>query len=84
VPAHELLGDMLLESGKPADALAEYERSQLRDPNRFRSLYGAGQAAAQSGNRERARSYFLRLIDMAGSGESRPEMQFARRYVAGD
>jgi tetratricopeptide (TPR) repeat protein len=84
VPAHELLGDMLLESGKPADALAEYERSQLRDPNRFRSLYGAGQAAAQSGNRDRARSYFLRLIDMAGSGESRPEMQFARRYVAGN
>jgi tetratricopeptide (TPR) repeat protein len=84
VPARELLGDMLLESGKPADALAEYERSQLRDPNRFRSLYGAGQAAAQSGNRDRARSYFLRLIDMAGSGESRPEMQFARRYVAGN
>jgi len=84
VPARELLGDMLLESGKPADALAEYERSQLRDPNRFRSLYGAGQAAAQSGNRDRARSYFLRLIDMAGCGESRPEMQFARRYVAGN
>jgi tetratricopeptide (TPR) repeat protein len=82
VPARELLGDMLLESGKPADALAEYERSQLRDPNRFRSLYGAGQAAAQSGNRDRARSYFSRLIDMAGSGESRPEIQFARRYVA--
>jgi tetratricopeptide (TPR) repeat protein len=82
VPAHELLGDMLLESGKPAEALAEYERSQVRDPNRFRSLYGAGQAAAQSGNREKARYYFSRLHDMAGSGAVRPEMDRARQYLA--
>jgi hypothetical protein len=82
VPARELLGDMLLECGQPADAFAQYERSQLRDPNRFRSLYGAGQAAAQSGNRERARYYFLRLIELAGSGDSRPETAAARRYVA--
>jgi tetratricopeptide (TPR) repeat protein len=82
VPAHELLGDMLLESGKPAEALAEYERSQVRDPNRFRSLYGAGQAAAQSGNRDKARHYFSRLLDMAGSSDLRPEMEKARRYLA--
>jgi tetratricopeptide (TPR) repeat protein len=82
VPAHELVGDMLLESGKPAEALAEYERSQVRDPNRFRSLYGAGQAAAQSGNRDKARYYFSRLFDMAGSGGVRPEMEKARRYLA--
>jgi tetratricopeptide (TPR) repeat protein len=82
VPAHELLGDMLLESGKPAEALSEYERSQLRDPNRFRSLYGAGQAAAQSGNRDKARYYFSRLIDMAGSGDLRPEMEKTRQYLA--
>ena len=82
VPAHELLGDMLLESGKPAEALAAYERSQVRDPNRYRSLYGAGQAAAQSGNRDKARHYFSRLFDMAGSGDLRPEMEKVRRYLA--
>jgi tetratricopeptide (TPR) repeat protein len=81
VPAHELLGDMLLESGKPAEALAEYERSQVRDPNRFRSLYGAGEAAAQSGNRDKARYYFSRLLDMAGSSNRRPEMEKARQYL---
>jgi len=80
-PAHELLGDMLLESGKPAAALAEYERSQVRDPNRFRSLYGAGQAAAQSGNRDRARYYFTKLIDMAVAASGRPEIEAARRFV---
>jgi len=82
VPANELLGDMLLESGKPPEALAAYEQSQVRDPNRFRSLYGAGQAAAQSGNRDKARYYFSRMIDMAGSGDLRPEMEKARRYIA--
>jgi tetratricopeptide (TPR) repeat protein len=82
VPAHELVGDMLLESSKPAEALAEYERSQVRDPNRFRSLYGAGQAAAQSGNPDKARYYFSRLFDMAGSGGVRPEIEKARRYLA--
>jgi tetratricopeptide (TPR) repeat protein len=82
VPAHELLGDMLLESSKPVEALAEYERSQVRDPNRFRSLYGAGQAAAQSGNRDKARYYFSKLSDMAGSGDLRPEMEKARQYLA--
>jgi tetratricopeptide (TPR) repeat protein len=82
VPARELLGDMLAESGRPGDALAEYERSQAHDPNRYRSLYGAGQAAAQSGNRDKARYYFARLNELAGSGDPRPEMDKARRYLA--
>lgn len=82
IPAHELLGDMLLESGKSAEALRAYEQSQVRDPNRCRSLYGAGEAAAQSANRDKARYYFSRLLDMAGSGELRPETEKARRYLA--
>src|SRR4029453_13252174 len=55
LPARELLGDMLLELKRPAEALKEYEASQVREPNRYRGLYGAGQAAAQSGNRDKAR-----------------------------
>jgi tetratricopeptide (TPR) repeat protein len=81
-PARELLGEMLLEIGRPVEALAEFERLQVQESNRFRSLYGAGQAAAQSGNRDKARYYFSRLIEMAGSGDLRPEMEKARRYLA--
>jgi tetratricopeptide (TPR) repeat protein len=84
MPARELLGDMLAESGRPADALAEYERSMAHDPNRFRSLYGAGQAAAQSSNRDKARYYFSKLDQMAGKGELRPETEKARKYLAGN
>lgn len=82
VPARELLGDMLLESGQPAEALAQYERAQVRDPNRFRSLHGAGQAAAQAGRRDRARHHFERLRDMADPGAQRPELEHARRHLA--
>ncbi len=82
LPARELLGDMLLELKRPAEALKEYEASQLREPNRYRGLYGAGQAAAQSGNRDKARHYFSKLIELAGSGDFRPEMEKVRRYLA--
>jgi hypothetical protein len=73
---------MLLELKRPAEALKEYEASQLREPNRYRSLYGAGQAAAQSGNRDKARHHFSKLVELAGSGDLRPEMEKARRYLA--
>jgi tetratricopeptide (TPR) repeat protein len=82
LPARELLGDMLMELKRPAEALTEYEASQQREPNRYRGLYGAGQAAAQSGNRDKARHYFSKLIELAGSGDLRPEMEKARRYLA--
>jgi len=72
---------MLFESGRPGEALAEYERSNERDPNRYRTLYGAGQSAAQAGNRDKARYYFSRLLELAGSGDSRPEMEQARSYL---
>jgi len=41
-PGRELLGEMLLELGRPADALAEFETALVHEPNRFRSLDGAG------------------------------------------
>ena len=82
LPARELLGDMLLELKRPAEALKEYETSQLREPNRYRGLYGAGQAAAQFGNRDKARHYFSKLIELVRSGDLRPETEKARRYLA--
>jgi tetratricopeptide (TPR) repeat protein len=82
LPARELLGDMLLELKRPVEALKEYEASQLREPNRYRGLYGAGQAAAHSGNPDKARYYFSKLLELAGSGDLRPEMENARRYLA--
>src|SRR5438093_11789489 len=82
LPARELLGDLLMELKRPAAAQYDHEASQLREPNRYRGLYGAGQAAEQSGNRDKARHYFSKLIELAGCADFRPEMEKARRYLA--
>lgn len=81
VPARELLGDMLLHVGKPADALAAYEASQQREPDRFRGLSGAAQAAADSGDAAKAKKYYARLVEIAGNGSGRPELSRARTYI---
>jgi tetratricopeptide (TPR) repeat protein len=83
IPARELLGDMLMESGQPAVALGEYETSQTRDPKRFRGLWGAGEAAAQAGDDAKARQYFKQLVDMTVGGDERPERLKAIAYLAG-
>jgi len=82
VPARELLGEMLLEMKKPAEALKEFEASEKHDPNRFRGIYGAAQAAAESGDNAKAKRYFTRLIELAGKGDSRPELDLAKAYLA--
>jgi hypothetical protein len=81
VPARELLGEMLLELKSPAEALEAFEASHRREQDRFRGLFGAALAAAQSGDRSRANRYFARLIEIAGGG-TRPELAKARAFLA--
>ncbi|HEV8108958.1 MAG TPA: hypothetical protein VGP97_15685 [Burkholderiales bacterium] len=83
VPARELLGEMLLDLKRPAEALAAFEASAQREPNRFRGLYGAGQAAALANERAKATQYYQRLTKLTGnSGASRPELRSVRAYLA--
>jgi tetratricopeptide (TPR) repeat protein len=83
VPARELLGDMLLELKQPAAALKEYEASQLREPNRFRGLYGAARAAEAAGERQKAAEYYGKLLALAKNADgARPELARAKSYVA--
>jgi hypothetical protein len=49
LPAEELLGDLLLELHRPADALAAYRRSLELYPGRRNSRRGAEQAARMEG-----------------------------------
>ncbi|MEP7067368.1 MAG: hypothetical protein ABI889_15140 [Gemmatimonadota bacterium] len=60
-PARELLGDMLLEVGRPRDALVEYRRTLVKEPKRFRSVHGAWQAATAAGDRTAAARYASEL-----------------------
>jgi tetratricopeptide (TPR) repeat protein len=70
---------MLMEAGQPAAALAEYERSFQRDPNRFRGLYGAGRAAEAAGDPAKAIAYAKRLVELTRTSDTkRPEMEWAQ------
>ena len=80
-PARELLGQMLLEARRPAEALAEFELTMKKEPNRFRGLHGAARAAEAAGDTDKARTYYARLAEMcqAADGPVRPELDAARK-----
>jgi tetratricopeptide (TPR) repeat protein len=83
VPARELFGEMLLEVGQPAEALKAFEASFQREPNRFRGLYDAAQAAALAGDRDKARMYYAKFIALTEKADrARPEIPLAKAYLA--
>ncbi len=83
VPARELLADMLLEVGQPAEALKAFESSAQREPNRLRGIYGAAKAAELSGDREKARMYYAKLVALAEKGDgASSELRQAKAYLA--
>lgn len=83
VPARELLGDMLLEMGRAGEALAQYEASIGKEPNRFRGLYGAALAAERAGETVRARVHYEKLASVThGSPDGRPELLRVRQMEA--
>ena len=80
-PARELLGEMLLELNRPAEALTEFEATLKKEPNRFRADYGAAQAAAAAGNRTSAAAHYAALLQLTRSGDQpgRSELAEARK-----
>jgi hypothetical protein len=56
-PARELYGAMLLEQGKAAEALAAYEATLRKEPNRLNAFLGAAAAALAAGDGAKARQY---------------------------
>jgi hypothetical protein len=83
-PARELYGEMLLDSGNAKDALMAFEATLKKEPNRLGALAGAARAAAQLSDASKARDYFGKVVEQAGSGAStRIEVVDARKYLAG-
>ena len=82
-PARELYGDMLLERGMAKEALATYQATMAKEPNRFNGFLGAAKAAAALGDKATARADYEKLIALsADSNSERPALAAARAYVA--
>jgi tetratricopeptide (TPR) repeat protein len=83
LPARELLGEMLLELKLPTQAISEFETTLRTAPNRFNALAGAARAARLSGDNEKARAYYAKLLALCERADGdRPELQDARSLLA--
>ncbi|HXZ13103.1 MAG TPA: hypothetical protein VEG64_11980 [Candidatus Sulfotelmatobacter sp.] len=83
LPARELLGDMLLELNQPAEAMVEFEAALRTAPNRFNALSGAARSAKLSGDNEKAKTYYAKLLANCDHADgNRPELQDARSLLA--
>ena len=82
-PARELYGFMLLERGMPKEALAAFEATMEKEPNRFNGYVGAARAAQALGDTAKAKSAYEKLVALAaGSDSARPTLAAARAYLA--
>ena len=83
IPVREQLGDMLMAMKQPREALAEYEKAIVKEPNRFRSLFGAARAAEAIKEGGTARKYYQLLLASANNPQgAHAETQHARQYLA--
>jgi Tfp pilus assembly protein PilF len=84
LPARELLGDMLLDQGKFAEALAEYEAVMKKEPNRYRAIAGAMAAARGAGDQAKARAFAAELLKLGSDADSqRASLHHAKQLAGG-
>ncbi|MEO5578553.1 MAG: hypothetical protein ABIR25_05825 [Sphingomicrobium sp.] len=83
LPAREQLGEMLLEAGRPALALAEFRSALERTPGRLAAISGAVRAARLVGDRRQTQHYAAELVRITKSGDgTRTAVRDARSTLA--
>jgi Tfp pilus assembly protein PilF len=82
-PARELYGAMLLARGLSKEALAAFEATLAKEPNRFNAVAGAAKAAETLGDGAKAKSYYQRLAALGTGGNAdRAELVAARELLS--
>jgi Flp pilus assembly protein TadD len=83
LPAREILAEVLLEAGKGGEALREYQAVMSKEPHRYRATLGAARAARLAGDAEKARLYFMQLVELGKSADTqRDSLLEARQFLA--
>jgi Tfp pilus assembly protein PilF len=81
-PARELYGVMLLERGKAPEALAAFEATLKKEPNRLGAYVGAATAAQKAGDAGKARDYYQQVVAIASEADAaRTEVADARAFL---
>jgi tetratricopeptide (TPR) repeat protein len=81
-PARELYGSMLLERGMAKEALAAFEATLKKEPNRLGAYAGAAVAAQKSGDLAKAREYYGKVVAIADNADkARSEVADAQAFL---
>jgi hypothetical protein len=81
-PARELYGVLLLERGMAQEALAAFETTLKKEPNRLGAYVGAARAAEKAGDTAKAQNYYNKVVAIAGDADkSRIEVGEARAFL---
>lgn len=80
-PPNELYGEVLLELGRPEEAIKQFEISLARTPNRTLSLRGLARAAAKTGDLVKARECYFRLMKVLDGHRDLPSYREAKRFM---
>ena len=81
-PARELYGAMLLERGNGEEALAQFEATMAKEPNRFNGFAGGATAAQALGDNANAKAYYEKLIALASAEADRPALWAGKAFLA--
>jgi hypothetical protein len=82
-PAREFYAGMLLESGMAKEALAAFEATLKKEPNRLDAYVGAAKAAEKAGDPAKARQYYGKVVAIASDADkARADVNDARAFLA--
>ena len=82
-PARELYGYMLLDRGMAKEALAAFEATMAKEPNRFNGYVGAAKAAQALGDTAKAKTAYQKLVVLASAADDdRPVLAEAKAFLA--
>jgi tetratricopeptide (TPR) repeat protein len=83
IPARELYGTMLLQRGMAKEALAAFETTLKKEPNRLGATLGAGAAAEKLGDAAKAREHYAAAVALTENADPvSPPIAQARSFVA--
>jgi tetratricopeptide (TPR) repeat protein len=81
-PAPELLGEVLLETGRPREAVEPFERTLKRHANRSLSVLGLARAAMALGDSTTAGRHYQHLLaNYEGADGDLPDLLEARTHI---
>ncbi len=83
IPANELLGTLLMELNRPADAKEPFLQALKRTPGRPKAIYGIARAAQATGDRATAHQRYQQFLTLWKKADpDRPEVTTAKEFLA--